>query len=128
MDAAQEGLQCGWAGCPEEFDDEAEWIKHVAIHVFTLKPDERVPWLGLPETDPDRKLPAAEGAFFLTLHTTAYSTQVFGTPTDDKSAGVDGGAGSAVVKSDVPSSDPMELAPPDAGTSATRTLGPSPSS
>lgn len=128
MDTVQEGLQCSWASCPKEFDDEAEWIKHIAIHIFTLKPDKRVLWLGPLETDPNCKLPAAEGVFFLTLHMTVYSTQVFSMPTDNKSTGVDSSAGSAIVKSDVPSSDPMELAPPDAGMSATRTLGPSPSS
>lgn len=64
MHATEQGLQCGWAGCLEELGDETEWIKHVSIHVFTLKPDERTPWLGLPELDPDRQLATVDGAFF----------------------------------------------------------------
>lgn len=58
-------LPCRWAGCPEEFDDELGWVKHVAVHIFTLKPGERTPWLGPPELDPDRQqTPVADGAFF----------------------------------------------------------------
>ena len=53
MDATPQGFRCRWAGCPEEFDDKAEWIQHLAVHVFTLKPGERTPWLGKPELDPD---------------------------------------------------------------------------
>ena len=77
MHATERGLQCGWAGCTEELDGETEWVKHVAIHVFTLKPDERVPWLGPPELDPDRQPPAVDGAFFARLHTTQCSTVIF---------------------------------------------------
>lgn len=64
MDATKQGIQCRWAGCPVEFENETEWIKHVAIHVFTLKPGERTPWLGPPELDPDiQHVSAVEGAF-----------------------------------------------------------------
>jgi hypothetical protein len=31
------------AGCPEEFQYKTEWMIHVAVHVFTLKPGERTP-------------------------------------------------------------------------------------
>ncbi|KAF9645387.1 hypothetical protein BDM02DRAFT_580795 [Thelephora ganbajun] len=64
MDAIGQRLQCGWAGCPEEFDDEADWIRHVSIHVFTLKPNERTPWLGPPELDPDRQQASTADAPF----------------------------------------------------------------
>ena len=77
MDATERGLQCGWAGCLEEFNAEPEWIKHVSIHVFTLKPNERTPWLGLPELDPDhQRVPAVNGVFFAGFHTTRYSIEI----------------------------------------------------
>ena len=91
MDAAQQVLQCGWAGCPKVFGSESEWLKHVAVHVFTLEPGKRVQWLGPPELDPDRELPAADGAFFANLCMVGYSTETFGSPTDDQSPGVDDG-------------------------------------
>ena len=53
-DTVEQGLRCGWAGCPVELPDEVEWIKHVAVHVFSLRPFEITPWLGRPEDDPDR--------------------------------------------------------------------------
>jgi hypothetical protein len=59
MDEEPERFQCRWAGCFEMFDTESDWIKHVSIHVFTLKPYERTPWLGPPELDPDRHLALA---------------------------------------------------------------------
>ena len=58
-----EGFQCRWAGCFQMLETESEWIKHVSIHVFTLKPYERTPWLGPPELDPERQhVPVVEGA------------------------------------------------------------------
>ena len=64
MNATKPGLLCRWAGCPEEFDNEVDWVKHVAVHVFTLQPGERTPWLGPPELDPDlRHDSPVDGAF-----------------------------------------------------------------
>jgi hypothetical protein len=61
-----EVFTCRWAGCPEEFEDEVDWVKHIAVHVFTLKAGERTPWLGPPELDPARHQRASvvSGAFF----------------------------------------------------------------
>lgn len=80
MDAQARGLQCGWAGCTEELDGEVEWIKHVSIHVFTLKPEESTPSLGPPELDPERSerhhVPTVDGVLPSSdLHTTQYNTQ-----------------------------------------------------
>jgi len=80
MDMAEQGLQCGWAGCPEEFNDEMHWIRHVSMHVFTLKPNERTPWLGPPEQDPDpqpvtisrSRWSPVDGVFFSELHMVRY--------------------------------------------------------
>ena len=64
------GLRCGWAGCPVELPDESGWIKHIAVHVFTLKPGEMTPWLGPPELDPDRQ--RVDGMFFVEFRVIRY--------------------------------------------------------
>lgn len=68
----EERLSCRWAGCPEEFDDEAGWIKHVAVHVFNLKPGERTPWLGPPELDPDLLHAPVVGGRHFAQHSSLY--------------------------------------------------------
>jgi len=60
------GLRCGWAGCPVELPNEKEWIIHVSVHVFALKPGEPQPWLGPPELDPSRR--RVDGMFFREFH------------------------------------------------------------
>ena len=75
MDATRQGFRCNWAGCPKEFDSERNWLKHVAVHVFTLKPNERTPWLGPPEVDPGEFLArlymvAEQNAIYILLQTT----------------------------------------------------------
>ena len=88
MDPPDRGLQCGWAGCPEEFDNQAEWMEHVSIHVFTLEPYERTPWLGPPELDPDRQhVSAVDGAFYSIPPNTILN--VSDTCADDQSDGDD---------------------------------------
>ena len=74
MDEPRQRLRCNWAGCPQEFDDENGWIQHAYLHVFTLKPGKRTPWLGPPEENPDleRVLPV-DGAF---LHMIAEQKQL----------------------------------------------------
>lgn len=90
MDATEPGLQCGWAGCLEEFDTETDWIGHVSIHVFTLKPGERTPWLGLPDRNPYRQRGlVVNGAFFVNLRTIQYLTDILAPFADDRSDGED---------------------------------------
>ena len=67
MDTTEPGRQCGWAGCPVMLPDKEGWLKHVAVHVFTLKPGEITPWLGPPELDPDRQ--GVDGVFFGEFYT-----------------------------------------------------------
>lgn len=62
MDTTEPGFLCGWAGCPEELQDEVGWIKHVSIHVFSLKPGDDTLWLGPPELNPYREW--VDGTFF----------------------------------------------------------------
>ena len=37
------GFTCNWECCPFELQDEAEWLVHIAMHVFG---DETTPGLG----------------------------------------------------------------------------------
>jgi len=107
MDAPQQGLRCRWAGCPEEFDDEIEWIKHVAVHVFTLKPGERTPWLGPPELNPDLQRAA-----------TVDDNQSDGEDDDDR-------AFSQINALSSPASTPPQVGLPDSPDLAEKLNGPS---
>ena len=121
------GLRCGWAGCPVELPDEKEWLIHVAVHVFTLKPGETTPWLGPPELDPDRR--RVDGMFFEEFHGICQETLGYlSYPVDDRSDGEeedDDRAFSQINALSSPASTPPQVGLPESPDFAEKVNGPS---
>lgn len=127
-----EGLQCGWAGCPVILPDEIGWIKHVSVHVFTLKPGERTPWLGPPELDPERQ--RVDGMFFayLASYDLILTTETLATLADEQSDGggeddedEDDRAFSQINALSSPASTPPQVGLPDSPDFSEKINGPS---
>ena len=106
--------------------DKAGWLKHVAVHVFTLKPGEITPWLGPPELDPDRQ--RFDGTFFGEFHIICHQTmRCLSSSADDRSDGEedDDRAFSQINALSSPASTPPQVGLPDSPDLAEKINGPS---